>query len=142
MFGARAVLKSVVEEFPTADISISIVWIQMPGFSDNPQSAIKIAQTIKDPRVRHFYDPQATHLAGKAFAKNLLTEGRGPAWDIYFFYDKGLEWTDLPPSPSEWMHQLGGGRRADAARFHGGEDLVTHLHQAMHTLTGEDCKSQ
>ncbi len=40
------------------------------------------------------------------------------------------------------MHQLGGGGRADATRFHGGEDLVTHLHQAMHTLTGEDCKQQ
>lgn len=139
MFGARAVHKSVLEDFPRADISVSVVWIQMPGFNDNEKTAAEIARTLSDRRVRHFYDPMATHLAGKAFAKGLLKGGGGPAWDIYFFYKKGLEWDDGPPPPTEWVHQLGGGRRADPAHFRSGTDLVEELHEAMHRVTGEDC---
>ena len=109
----------------------------MPGFNDNEQTAKRIAGTMIDPRVRHFYDPFPDHRAGKAFAKGLLKGG--PAWDIYFFYQKGAEWKDNPPGPTEWMHQLGGGGRADATHFHSGQDLVDKLHEAMHTVTGEDC---
>ena len=47
MFGARAVLKAVLQDFPKTDISISIVWIQMPGFNDNPDTASQIAQTLR-----------------------------------------------------------------------------------------------
>lgn len=132
-------LKSILQDFPETDISVSIVWIQMPGFNDNETTAGLIAQTMSDPRVRHFYDPLATHHAGKAFAKGLLTKGAGPAWDIYFFYKKGVEWRDGPPSPTEWMHQLGGGRRADPAHFHSGDDLVSALHETMHKVTGDNC---
>ena len=111
----------------------------MPGFNDSKKTAAKIAPTLRDPRVRHFYDPMASHLAGKAFAKGLLKDGAGPAWDIYFFYKKGLEWGDAPPPLTEWMHQLSGGRRADAARFRSGPALLDELHEAMHRVTGEDC---
>ncbi|MCH8851778.1 MAG: hypothetical protein IID41_03900 [Planctomycetes bacterium] len=137
MAGARAVLKSVLQDFPKADISVSLVWIQMPGFNDNVQTAKRIAGTMMDPRVKHFYDPFPDHRAGKAFAKGLLKQG--PAWDIYFFYEKGAEWKGGPPDPAEWMHQLGGGDRADARHFHWGQDLVDKLHEAMHAVAGEDC---
>ncbi len=112
----------------------------MPGFNDNETTAKKIAGTFDNPAVKHFYDPLPAHRAGKAFAKGLLT--RGPAWDIYFFYDKGVEWRDVPPKPTEWMHQLSGGRRADPERFHTGDDLVDKLHAAMHKVTGADCAEQ
>jgi hypothetical protein len=46
-------------------------------------------------------------MAGRAFARGLLREGAGPAWDIYLFCEKDSEWTDSPP-PAEWMHPLGG----------------------------------
>ena len=97
----------------------------MPGFNDNETTAEKIADSFHDPRVRHFYDPFPAHRAGKAFAKELLSQG--PAWDIYLFYEKGLMWGSLPPKPTEWMHQLGGGRRADPAHFHSGSDLIEQL---------------
>lgn len=138
MHGARAVQKSVLKDFPDADISVSIVWIQMPGFNDNEKTARKIAGTIEDKRVKHFYDSFPTHLAGKAFAKGLIKQG--PAWDIYFFYRKGQEWTDGPPQPAEWMHQLGGGGRADESKFHAGTDLVEQLHETMHKVTAAECK--
>lgn len=131
-------LQSVLQKFPTANISVSIVWIQMPGFNDNETTARKIAGTLDDPRVAHFYDPLASHRAGKAFAEGLI-HGGGVAWDIYFFYEKGATWGDKPPTPAEWMHQLGGGRRADPDRFHPGKELVDELHKAMHKVTGEEC---
>jgi hypothetical protein len=135
--GARAVRKSVLQDFPEEDISISLVWIQMPGFNDDERTARAMAQTLRDPRVRHFYDPFDTHRAGKAFAKEVLREGMGPAWDIYLFYERGMTWVDRPPAPVEWVHQLGGGRRADPERFRTGEDLINELHDAMQRLRGE-----
>ena len=119
---------------------MSIVWIQMPGYDDNPTTAKAIAESIKDPRVRHFYDPLASHRAGKAFAKKLIKPGRGVAWDIYMFYEKGIIWDEgPPPMPVEYSHQLGGGRRADPAHWHPGEKLVEQLHEAMHKVTGAEC---
>ncbi len=131
--------KSVLNDFPEVDISVSIVWIQMPGFNDNEQTSRSIAGSIDDPRVKHFDDPFPGHVVGKAFGQGRIS--RGPAWDIYFFYKKGQEWTDGPPEPAEWMHQLGGGGRADATKFHSGQDLIDQLHEAMHQVTEAKCQS-
>lgn len=137
--GARAVLKSILQAFPKTDISLSVIWIQMPGFNDNEKTAQRSAGILNDPRVRHFYDPYPTHRAGRAFAKGVIAEGRGPAWDIYMFYKKGETWDDGPPLPVEFAHQLSGGKRADPARFRTGTDLVDALHELMHKVTGDAC---
>ena len=130
--------QSVLKKFPDVDISVSIVWIQMPGFNDNEQTSRQIAGSFSDSRVKHFYDPFPAHLVGKAFAKGRIS--RGPAWDIYFFYKKGQEWTDGPPEPAGWMHQLGGGERADGAMLRTGAALVEQLHKTMHQVTGAECR--
>ena len=65
----------------------------------------------------------------------------GPQWGFRLL-ENGVEWRDLPPKPTEWMHQLRGGRRADPERFHSGDDLVDKLHAAMHKVTGADCAAQ
>ncbi len=136
MIGARAVLQSIIQEFPKADISVSLVWIQMPGFNDNENTAQRIAETISDPRVQHYYDPFPTHNAGRDFAKGLINSG--PAWDIYFFYDKDATWDELPPKPVEWWHQLGGKDRADPERFAAGV-IAEKLHESMHRVTNAEC---
>lgn len=43
---------------------------------------------------------------GKLFQTpiNLKTE---PAWDVYLLYPAGVTWTDSPPEPYFFMHQLG-----------------------------------
>lgn len=107
---------------------------------DNAAAAKRAAKTLDDPRVRHFHDPRRTHYAGKAFAKGLLYDGGGPAWDVYLFYGKGEQWKDRPPRPAEWMHQLNGGNRADPAHFHTGDKLVEKLHEAMHKVAGDSCR--
>lgn len=115
---------------------MSIVWIQMPGFNDNETTAKRIAETMSDPRVQHFYDPYPVHRAGKAFADGVVNSG--PAWDIYLFYDKNAAWSDAPPKPVEWWHQLGGGDRADPERFAAGV-IAEKLHESMHSVTGAEC---
>lgn len=123
-------LKSVLEDFPKADIDVSIVWIDMLP-NDSAAAAAKSAKIFDDPRVRQFHDPRATRLAGKAFAHGLIREGAGVAWDIYMFYDKDARWDENPPKPIDYMHQLGGGRRADPDRFRTGEGLLSQLHDSM-----------
>lgn len=138
MRGARAVQRSILQDFPDVDIAVSIVWIDMLP-TDNAAAAEQIAATIRDQRVGHFHDPRSNRLAGKAFANGLVRTG--PAWDIYLFYEKGAQWADAPPRPIEWWHQLGGGDRADAKRFAAGV-LEEKLHESMHAVTGAMCKAR
>jgi hypothetical protein len=71
--------------------------------TDTFESARKAVSKFKDERVRQFYDPN--QLAGKAFAGSLGHEGK-VAWDVYLFYPIASKWTDLPPRPEVFMHQL------------------------------------
>ena len=129
MRGARAVQRSIIEDFPHADISISIVWIViLPG--DTEVTARESASMFNDPRVRHFYDPEKR--LGKAIARSLNWEV-GVAWDIYLFYAKGSEWVEDPPPPTDWMHQLSD-NWTDRAHFRFGDALVEELHKTMREL--------
>ena len=130
VFGAEAVKASVLDAYPDADIQVSIVWIDMLP-SDNEGAALKSSALFGDPpdtRLKQFHDPDKR--TGRAFAPDLLYEGGGPAWDVYLYYDKDAVWTDTPPEPVEWYHQLGGGRRADPALFRPGGKLPTALREA------------
>ena len=133
MAGARAVRDSILRAFPDTDIRLSVIWIEMLP-TDDFDAARRMADQMIDPRVRHYFDPERTHLAGKALASGIIQEGRGPAWDVYLFYDGEAEWGDRPPMPVEWCHQLSGGQRADPSRFAGGV-VGERLREAMHELT-------
>jgi copper chaperone CopZ len=127
VFGAKAVRDSVLNAYPDADIQVSIVWIDMLP-SDNEKAAAKSSAIFDDPRVTQFHDPDRK--SGYAIAKDLLYENAGPAWDIYLYYDKDARWTDAPPKPIEYVHQLSGGRRADPARFRPGQQLIDALRES------------
>lgn len=129
---------SILKKFPDTDISVSLVWVEMLP-TDNRVAAENMAASIRDPRVVHYFDPRGARLAGGAFAKGIIREGAGPAWDVYFFYDKDAEWQHAPPGPAEWFHQLGGGTRADPRRFAAGV-IGDKLHEAMHRLTHTNCE--
>ena len=128
--GAIAVKESVVTAYPWADVSISIVWIDILA-RDDYAAAQRMAGIFNDPRVRQFHDPNG--LAGDAFAEGLLDQP--PAWDIYLFYAATPQklWIDHPPEPTDWMHQIAF-QAADPARRRGGHDLVVGLYDAMSDL--------
>lgn len=129
--------ESILQLFPDTDIRLSVIWIEMLP-TDSFAAAQRMAKEIVDARVRHYFDPSKTHLAGTALAHGIIHEGRGPAWDVYLFYDQEAEWSDEPPMPVEWYHQLSGGQRADPSRFAGGV-VGEKLHEAMHKLTRTIC---
>jgi hypothetical protein len=49
------------------------------------------------------------------------------AWDAYVFYAPGELWTDSPPSPFAWAHQLGPESWADPRRYFTRQALVDEL---------------
>lgn len=129
ILGARALRESVLESYPDADLRVDIVWMEMLP-SDCPESAVGAAQLFDDQRVRHFYD--ASKVAGRGFAQGLLPIG--VAWDIYMFYPPGERWSDGPPRPARWAHQLG---RIDPQHYHPGERLFGALGEAMEAMLAE-----
>jgi len=135
--GARAVRLLLVGDFPRADVSVSVVWINMLA-PDSADAATLSAKIIQDPRVRHFHDPERR--AGKAIAESLGGQDK-VAWDMYLFYTSGSPWSDMPPTPTDWVHQLPGMTWADPARCHCGNDLVRELRRVMSELTGPPGKA-
>jgi hypothetical protein len=99
--------------------------------SDCPDSVVRASSLFEDPRVRHFHD--RTKLAGRTFAKGLLPIG--VAWDTYLFYPPGAKWSDAPPHPARWSHQLG---RIDPQHFHPREQLFIALAASTAALLPED----
>jgi hypothetical protein len=123
-----------LEGYPQADLSIAIVWISMMD-SDVLAAAQEAVNSLDDPRVSHFFDPE--QLSGKAVAGSLGNPGE-VAWDMYLFYQPGASWKKEPPAPLAWMHQLSDSW-ADPERLHIDEDLAKELHNTMAELfrTGE-----
>lgn len=129
MVGARAVLKSVIDLFPNADISVSIVWINILA-DDNEERAKESAGIfIPDPRIRHFYDPDKR--SGIEIAQSLGGKKGAVAWDIYLFYKSGYEWLKNPPRPTNWVHQLKEDSWADPNFYYKGDDLADKLSDIM-----------
>ena len=73
-----------------------------PAQSNATKAARQASLIFDDPRVHQFFDPNQR--VGKAVARGLLSANI--AWDIYLFYDKGIEWSHEPPKPARWMHRL------------------------------------
>ncbi len=95
-------------------------------------AALKAAQQASlifdDPRVHQFFDPNQR--VGKAVAQGLLSANI--AWDIYLFYNKGIEWTHQPPKPARWMHRLPPDQ-ADRAHQRSGDALLGELRSVMNS---------
>ena len=96
--------------------------------------AVKEASSIfaGDERVTQYFDPEM-HV-GVSLAKNLGASDLQVAWDIYLFFDGDVTWTDRPPVPIEWAHQLQGSNWADPGRLYFGNALSGRLQEIMETL--------
>jgi hypothetical protein len=121
--------ETVFRRFPDADISASIVWLPILD-EDSLEAAIPSVKVLNDKRIQHFYDQD--QIVGKEIA-NGIGWGGHVAWDIYLFYNVGAEWTDAPPRPTYWMHQLRDSW-TDKEHFRTGDGLVKELLNAMTKL--------
>ncbi|WP_144975397.1 hypothetical protein [Bremerella volcania] len=102
---------------------IFVVWLpRYPG--DNREKAVTATRNVSDSRAHHFWDAEA--MLSKRYGRILgLPEGKQFAWDTYMVFDADATWIDTPPTPANWMHQMGGAlgrshpRWLDPDRFKG-----------------------
>lgn len=86
-------------------LRVYVVWTPVLK-EDNREAAVMARASMTDPRVMHFWD--ADKSLGNSLGKIVtLPRGRKLAWDVYFVFDANAEWRDVPPQPTDWMHQLG-----------------------------------
>ena len=116
--GAQLIEDRVLAQLGGDKPKVYVVWTKKL-FGDNRDAAANAESLVPDGRARHFWDP--TGYLGKQYGKTLeLPGGRRFAWDVYMIFDPKVAWTEAPPLPTFWMHQLGGQKpelRLDAARF-------------------------
>jgi len=132
MFGARAVQSAVLNAYPSVALSVLVVWVPVLE-ADSVGAAQAVAHHISDRRASHFYDGQrriATAVAASVGGVGNI------AWDCYLFYPAGAGWAGVPPTPKQWMHQLGPGTWADPGRYHWGDRLGVELQSAAADLLG------
>lgn len=149
---ARAVSRGILEAYPEADFSLSVVWIDILA-TDERAEAITSADILVDPRVRHFHDPNrrmglalAPHTGLHSMPQILERLGQDPKelegsfnatylrspatlFDVVFFYDAKARWIEQPPAPSEWVTQLDPDLYTgyDRERFRWGDELIDEL---------------
>ncbi len=118
------VREEVLEKVAGEDLSIIAVWMPVLR-SDNAAEGVKAEALLPDARVTHYWNDDRS--LGELYGRLLtLPRGRSLAWDIYFVYEPGLRWDDLPPRPTFWMHRLG-----DDERFLDGDKLRGAIEQLL-----------
>ena len=130
--GARAVHETITRTFSHIDISAEIVWIPILE-KDNIEAVLPSVKFLCDKRFTHLYDQHQK--VGKAIANSVGWTGK-VAWDIYLFYKPNAKWTDIPPSPSHWMHQLSD-NWATKEKYRTGEDLKKELLVSIENLINQ-----
>lgn len=117
--------QTIVDEFPVEDLRVEIVWIDVLA-ADGAKAAHKASPLISpDRRVRHYHDPQQR--SGDAIAASLGWDDL--AWDIYLFYEPGVEWKEQPPKPRFFFHQLTA--HAQDGHFAIRQDLIDRLGESL-----------
>ncbi len=110
------VQEEVLEEVRSGQLAVYVVWEPIMA-TDGEVPARRATSLVPDPRAIHFWT-DATDV-GEAFQSALALDGE-PAWDVYLLYPPGVEWnSNDAPSPTYFMHQLGG-RLPDDRLLNGG----------------------
>lgn len=122
--------QELVDRYPSDSLAVTIVWSPMMT-GDSEETARASATMFDSARVEQFYDPERQ--VGNAFRRSVFPDAYdkalsslpsdhwlresmpqmkaryadGPEWDIYMFFEPGLEWNDAPPRPSRFVRHLG-----------------------------------
>ena len=108
----------MLDKLGAPDLRVYAVWV--PILRTDMRLAVSRATTwLPDERVSHYWDAEGD--LAKAYSRILGLPDARPAWDVYLLFDRNAEWTDQPPAPQDWMHQL---PREPAERRLDGEALA------------------
>lgn len=100
-------VQKILKEIPDNRLRAYIIWLPMfPG--DSRSWAQTRSDEFQDDRLSYYWD--GSKLTGEEWATTL--DLHTTAWDVYFLYGSEVEWKGGAPTPSFWMHQLGGVTKA------------------------------
>jgi hypothetical protein len=95
---------SVILRSTACPHKVFVVWIKR-FFGDSQEGAQEAMPLVPDRRARHFWDGSGQ--LRKRYGKIVELPGkRNFEWDVYFVFGPKAEWTENPPTPDFWMHQL------------------------------------
>jgi hypothetical protein len=121
-----AIVERALSRMQTGQLKVYVVWIHRL-YRDNRDAAQEATSLLPDKRARHFWDSGGR--LGKEYGKIVtLPHDKKFAWDVYFVFGPREKWTDAPPKPAVWMHQLGGpetGNMLDGEKFR--QEIVRRL---------------
>jgi hypothetical protein len=107
-----------LEQIQSDKVKVFVVWIKR-FFGDSRDAAQEAMSLVPDGRARHFWDSSGR--LSKRYAKVVELPGKKTfAWDVYFVFGPKAVWSETPPAPDFWMHQLGGrdtGNMLDGRKF-------------------------
>jgi hypothetical protein len=102
--GARLVGESL-KILGSPELSTHVVWL--PVLDADTYTAAGTSSGLFDPdRVTHYWDEERELERSFRAMLGLERWGRKVAWDLYLLYDRASRWSDRPPEPTHWMHQL------------------------------------
>ena len=61
---------------------------------------------VSDPRVTQYWDSKAELSRIFPAILGFPRSPASPAWDVFLLFDGEAKWTEVPPKPVYWMHQL------------------------------------
>src|SRR5690242_7118966 len=103
--GASVIQDQVLRTIKDASVRVYVVWVPILE-TDHSAPGQETLSLVSDKRAAHFWDSEGT-LPGP-FQSTLGLPPSCPAWDVYLLYRPGVKWTNRPPAPTYWQHQLGG----------------------------------
>ncbi|MGI8783780.1 MAG: hypothetical protein ACR2L2_09060 [Acidobacteriota bacterium] len=107
-----------------ADLRVYSVYV--PILKADVESSVPAATArLSDERVTFFWDGNGELV--EAYARVMKLGAGQPAWDIYFVFDRGIEWKAEPPVPTYWMHQL----KLDPDRRLDGDKLAAEINKLL-----------
>ena len=132
--GALSAAQAVLSLPRTSAFRLYILWLPVLANDTLQATAAVRARLPADNRVMHFWDRDL--IVSRAYHGVLQLGQRQRrhrvAWDLFLLYGAGIVWTDAPPVPGFWMHQLflDDVPKLDVAA------LKRHLEQLIHGVTG------
>ena len=106
--GAVSAAQTVLSLPRAEDFRLYILWLPVLE-ADTPQAAEQVQMRLPaDDRLGQYWDRDLT--LSRAFHQVLQLEQHPRphriAWDIFLLYGAGIVWSEEPPVPEFWMHQL------------------------------------
>ncbi|MFH1964441.1 MAG: hypothetical protein ABIJ42_02765 [Acidobacteriota bacterium] len=96
---ACADLRQFLEEHPSADIQVFLLWSPFMGF-DTKVTVRRSMRYLTDSRVTHLWD--VWRFGSRSLAM-LLDIPLLEAWDLYAAFAPGIKWEGESPQPAFWL---------------------------------------